>query len=175
VLEHARRNVLLVECEPFERTDNALRFKVSLPAKGTASQTVRVERIYGETFALSDTDLNAIQYYLSSLGGSAMSPAVKQALEKVVALRTELDRLGRERGAREQVLKESAEEQDRIRKNLQVLNQKTDSYTRQLTKLDKLETQIEDVREQVAKLRDEEAKQRTALETYLSTLTVDGK
>jgi len=166
---------LLDPAEPFERTDNALRFKVELPAKGTTSQTVKMERIYGETVMLSDVDLKSIEHYLTSLGGSVMSPAVKQALERVVALRLELDRIGRERAAREQLLKETGEEQERVRKNLQVLRQNSDSYTRQLNKLDQLETQIEELREQLSDLRKAEADQRTALETYLSGLTIEGQ
>lgn len=166
---------LVEPAEPYERTEKAMRFKVTVPANGTASLTVKTERIYGETIVLSEIDLKSVDWYITNLGGEVLSPAVREALQKVVAMRTELDRLARQRAANEQSLKESAEEQERIRKNLQVLQHNTDSYSRQLTKLDKLETQIETLREQVADIRKQEENQRTALETYLVNLTVDGK
>lgn len=171
----AGRDWSLIEpAEPFERTEDLLRFKLAVGANKAAAQVVRLQRIYSETVMLSEIDLKAVQFYITGLGGQVLSPKVREALEKVVAMRTELDRLGRDRAAREQVLNETGEEQDRVRKNLQVLQQNTDSYARQLTKLDTLETQIEELREQVAGLRKQQEQQRTALESYLANLTVDG-
>lgn len=165
---------LIEPTEPFERTENLMRFKVSVPAGKTVAQKVHTERIYSETVVLSELDLKTIQYYITNLGGEVVSPRVREAMEKIVAMRTELDRLGRQRAAAERTLKEAGEEQERIRKNLQVLQHNTDSYSRQLDKLDRLETQIENTREQVTELRKQEERQRTELESYLAVLTVDG-
>lgn len=165
---------LVEPTEPFERTENLMRFKVSAPAGKTVTQKVHTERIYSETVVLSELDLKTIQYYITNLGGEVVSPRVREAMEKIVAMRTELDRIGRQRAAAEQTLEEAGEEQERIRKNLQVLQHNTDSYSRQLDKLDRLETQIENTREQVTELRKQEQRQRTDLERYLAELTVDG-
>jgi len=166
---------LLEPAEPFERTDQLMRFKISVPANQMTSQPVRLQRIYGETVVLTDLDLGTITHYISAMGGEVMSDQVREALQKVVSLRTELDRIGRERRGQERQLKEAGEEQERIRKNLQVLQQNTDSYRRQLTKLDTLETQIEELREQVNALRKQEEQQRSALQNYLSNLTIEDK
>jgi len=166
---------LLEPEKPYERTEKVVRFKVDLPADGTASQTVRMERVYAQTVALKDVGFDTIEQYLTSLGGEVWSPQVRQALEKVVALRRELGRTTQLREAGEKLLKETAEEQERVRKNLQVLHSDTDSYSRQLDKLDQLETQIENLREKLAGLREQERRQQQEFEEYLKNLTVDGE
>jgi len=163
---------LLEPEKPYERTEKVVRFKVDLPADGTASQTVRMERVYAQTVALKDVGFDTIEQYLTSLGGEVLSPQVRQALEKVVALRSELGRTTQLREAGEKLLKETAEEQER---NLQVLHSDTDSYSRQLDKLDQLETQIENLREKLAGLREQERRQQQELDEYMKNLTVDAE
>lgn len=164
---------LVEPAEPFERAQTLSRFKVAVPAGKTVAQKVRIERVGDESFALTDCGLDAITYRLTNLGGSVMSPAVKAALEKVVAMRTDLDRIARERAAREKDAKESVDEQARVRENLKTLQQKSDPYQRQLKKFDDLETQIERLRGQISELRKEEETKHKDLESYLLSLTVE--
>jgi FtsZ-binding cell division protein ZapB len=161
---------LVAPAEPHERTDDVLRFKVDAPAQQTARQTVVLERIRDESMILTDTGLDQIRFYLRS---PVISPAVRQAMEQVIALRTELDELARRRERLEQEQREAVNEQVRVRDNLKTLDRNTDAYRRQLTLFDALETQIGDSRAQVDRARDEEEQKRKELEAYLLSLNVE--
>ncbi len=156
--------------EPFERAPNLSRFKVAVPAGKTVEQKVAIQRVADEAMALGDAGFDAIEVYVRS---KAISSGVRKALEKVVTMRTEADRVSRDRAAREKEVKESVEEQGRIRENLKTLQQNSDPYQRQLKKFDALETQIEKLRAQVAELRKDEEKKRAALQDYLVSLDVE--
>jgi hypothetical protein len=164
---------LIAPKESYERAQNLSRFKVVVPAGKTVAQNVRIERVTDESIALTDCGLDQITMRLNNLSGSVMSPAVKAALEKVVAMRTDLDRIARDRAAREKEAKESVDEQARVRENLKTLQQNSDPYQRQLKKFDALETQIEQLRGQISELRKEEENKRKELENYLLSLTVE--
>jgi septal ring factor EnvC (AmiA/AmiB activator) len=120
--------------------------------------------------AMAEVGPDAIQFYLKA---PVISPAVKAAMEKVVAMRAELDQVGRERAAAEKDAKEAVDEQGRIRENLKTIQQNTDTYQRQLKKFDTLETQIEQLRTKVGELRGQEEAKRQALEGYLLSLDVE--
>jgi hypothetical protein len=156
--------------EFFERTQNLFRFKVEVPAGKEVAEKNRLERVADQSVAVSELGLDGIQMYLKA---PVISPAVKEAMEKVIALRTELDQASRERAAREQEVKEAVEEQVRVRENLKTIQQNTDPYQRQLKKFDALETQIEKLRGEVSERRQQEKSKRQALESYLLSLTVE--
>jgi len=156
--------------EPFERTQSILRFKTSVPAGKTVAQKVQLERVSDQTLALIDSDQDAVRFFLRS---KVISPAVKQALEKVIALRSELYDLVRARELQESELKKAVEEQARIRENLKTLQQGSDPYQRQLKKFDDVETQIETLKGQVSELRQAEENKRKELEAYILSLDVE--
>lgn len=175
LLEHATDSSwkLLEPPTPYEKTDGGLRFRVAVAAGKEARQTVKMERVYSETLALTNLDLGIILSVIQTSGEGAASPAVKEELRKVLEMRRELDRLTTERAAAEQKLAETIKEQERVRANIVALDKSTDVYQRQLRKLDTLETDIEQLREQVEKLRKTEAEKRQAFEAYLSKLTLN--
>lgn len=156
--------------EPFERAENLLRFRVAAPAGKTVSQTVRLERVAAESVALTDLNFDAIQIYLRQ---PVTSPAVKEALQKVISLRNELDQAVRERTGLEQQVKEAVDEQARIRENVKTLDRTTDAYKRQLKKFDDLETAIESHRAKLTSARQNEEGRKRALEGYLLSLTIE--
>lgn len=156
--------------EPYERTENLLRFRLKVPGKQTVEYPVELERIVDQSIRLSDTSLGSIDYYLRS---RVISPAVKQALEKVIALRAELDALERLRARYEKEHSEAVAQQGRVRENLKVLDKDSDAYRRQLKIFEDLETQIGKLSEQIATSRDAEEQKRKALETYLLSLDVE--
>ncbi len=156
--------------EPYERTQNLLRFKVQVPAQKTASQNVVLERIADQAVILGNVGLDDIRIFLKA---PVISPKVKEALEKVVALRTELDDLVRQRARFEKQHEEAVAEQGRIRENLRTLDRSTDAYQRQLKAFDEVDARITQLREQVSAARDQEEQKRKALETYLAGLDVE--
>lgn len=160
---------LIEPAKPHERTASLSRFKVTVPASQTVEQLVQIERTADEAVALGNLGGEQIGFYVRS---QAVSPAVKQALEKVIALRAELDDATRRREQAEQQLNHATQEQGRIRQNLQTLDKNTDVYKRQLKKFDDLETQIEQATAQRDELRRTEDQKRKALEQYLLSLDV---
>ncbi len=155
--------------EPFERTENLLRFKVAVPAGKTATHRVVLERVTDQSVGLTDLDFNAIRFYLSA---RVITPAVKSALERVIALRTELDEAIRQRTRLEQQASEAVAEQGRVRENLKTLQTGSDPYNRQLQKFDALETQIEKSRAAVADARKLEDQRRSGVQDFLLSLDV---
>jgi len=161
---------LLEPKEPYERTQSLLRFKTVVPAGETVAQPVRLERVTDQKFQLLDGGLDVIEMYVRA---TVISPAVKAALEKVIAMRSDLDRVASELQAREKEMKEAVAEQARVRENLKTIQQGTDTYQRQLKKFDDLETQIETARSRIAELRKDQEAKRAALKDYLLSLDVE--
>jgi len=156
--------------EPYERTQNLLRFKVTAPAGKTVSMPVKLERVADEAIMLAEMGLDNIQYYIRT---TVISPKVKEVLQKVVEIRTEVDRLARERAKLENELKETTAEQARVRENLKTLDRNTDSYKRQMKIFDDQETQIGKLREQIASARKAEEQKRAELQAYLLSLDME--
>ncbi len=161
---------LLEPKEPFERTQNLLRFKTTAAAGKTASYPVKLERVADQSVVLSEIGLDDIRIFLRA---KVISPKVKEALERVVALRTELDTVTRQRTRLEQQRQEAVAEQGRIRENLKTLDKNTDAYQRQLKSFDEVDARIADLGKQVAAARDQEEHKRKALQEYLLSLEVE--
>jgi hypothetical protein len=143
--------------EPYERAQNLLRFKVAVPAQKTVSQNVVLERVADQQIALTNVGLDDIRIYLRA---QVISPKVKEALEKVIALRTELDEVARQRGRLEKQQEEAVAEQARIRENLKTLDKSTDAYQRQLKSFDEVDARIVASRQEISNKRDQEEQKR---------------
>jgi len=156
--------------EPYERTALLSRFRVGVPAGQTVSQKVELEQVTDESIAMTSLDNRMIELYQRSGG---ISQKVKEALRRVVALRSELDAVARQRAEQEKEVGEAVADQGRVRQNLQTLDRNSDSYQRQLRRFDELETRIEQLREQVSRLRESEQNKRKQLEDYLLSIEVE--
>jgi hypothetical protein len=157
--------------EPAERTRDLYRFAVKVAAGQGQSLRVREERPYAEAVALANIGPDVLAYYIQA---TVVSDPVKDALRRVVELRTALERTRAERARREQRVGEIAQEQGRIRENMTRLTQSSDLYNRYVTKLDQQETELEGLRREIEGLQDTEAKQQQALNDYLLGLDLDG-
>ncbi len=155
--------------EPFERTRQLGRFRLTVAALQTATQRVRLERTASEGVSLGGMNDDQVGWYVR---GSVVSKAVKDALEKVVAMRTDLGRTTRERELCEKGVTEAVGEQARIRDNLKTLAESSDAHRRQSQKFDAVETQIETLRKQLAELRAGEEQKRRALEDFINSVEV---
>ncbi len=156
--------------EPYERTQNLVRFKTGVPAGQTAAFKVTSERVGDVSIILAQCGLDEIRQWLQV---KVVTPAVKQALEQIVKLRTAHDDAARRRAALEQSVNEAVQEQGRVRENLKTLTESTDARQRQLRKFDELETQIEKLRGEIVAARQDEEAKRKALEDFLLNLDVD--
>lgn len=171
VLEHPYTDnwTLIEPKEPFEKAPGVLRFKIEVPADKSIVQPVKLEYTGDQTVALSELGLDQIRVFLRA---KVISPKVKEALERVIAMRTELERMARERADAEQQLATARNEQGRVRENLKTLDKSTDAYRRQLAKFDEFETRIEKLDASVAELKQREEAKRQELENYLLSLDV---
>ena len=156
--------------KPYERTERLLRFKVAVAPNETRTFPVKLERLGRQSIRLSSAGFDRIEYYLRA---RVISPEVRTALEKVVALRAELDRLRALRKRLETEREEAVADQARIRDNLRTLDRNTDAYQRQLKIFDEVDTRIANLARQIQDARDREEQQRRALDEYLLSLDVE--
>ncbi len=156
--------------EPYERTASLLRFKTTATGSKESKFKVRLERVGDQYLTLSDAGFDQIEFYLRT---KVITPKVKEALQQVIKLRTELGELTKRRERLEKESGEAVAEQGRIRENLKTLDKNTDAYQRQLAKFDALETQIGKLREDVAAARSAEEQGHRNLETYLLGLELE--
>ena len=171
LVEHPFRSdwELIEPKEATERTREVLRFRVPVEAGETAQLTVREQKRLSETLSMVDAGSDVIAVYLKA---QQVSPKVKQALEKVVSLRDVLGKTMAEKNRREQRVNEISEEQTRIRENMIRLSQSSELYQRYVKKLDQQESELETLRTEIERLKNDEAKQQRELNDYLLNLDV---
>jgi hypothetical protein len=172
LIEHPYRSdwELLEPKEAQERTREVYRFLVPVEPDKTAKLTVREEKPLSESVELASTGPDVIVYYLKS---KQVSAKVKQALEKMVSLRDTLNQTLEEKARREQRVTEISQEQSRIRENMARLSSSSELYTRYVKKLDEQETELDELRRQIERLKDQEARQQRDLNDYLLNLEVE--
>jgi hypothetical protein len=117
------------------------------------------------------TNLNdaSNQIYLSA---KEVSEAVKEALREVGRRKAELTKLQRQHKPLELEIVAIAQEQERIRNNMQAIDRNTDLYNRYVTKLAEQEDQIERLRGEIRALEQQMREGKQSLDEYLSTLTL---
>ena len=172
IIEHPlRADWRLVEPgESSERTRDLYRFKVPVDAGGGAQLSVREEKQIQQIVRLTDSGSDVIGFYIQA---KQVSPRVKEALQKVIALRDRLDQTTAHRGRLEQRIKEIGQEQARLRENMAKLAQNSELYARYVKKLDQQETEIDTLRKEIETQKATEDKQRRELNDYLIGLDLD--
>lgn len=161
---------LLEPKDAAERTREVYRFGVKVEPNKTEKLVVREQKRVSETLELVNAGPDVIAYYVKS---KVVSPKVKEALEKAVTLRDLANKTAAEINRREQRVNEITEEQKRIRENMNRLNQSSDLYQRYVKKLDQQESEIETLRQELERFRNEEARQKRELNDYLLNLDVE--
>lgn len=172
LVEHPRRAewTLVAPGAPAERTRDAYRFAVPVAAGATASLTVREERRIQESVRIADSGPDVIGIYLQA---RQVSPKVKEALQKIVALRNQVEQTVTRRSRLEQRSKEIGEEQRRIRENMARLPQNSELYARYVGVLGQQETELDKLRVETENQRNTEARQRRELQDFLLGLEID--
>jgi len=161
---------LIEPAEASERTRDLYRFNVSVDGNGGATLRVREEKQIQQTVRLIDSGPDVIAYYLQA---KQISPKVKEALQKVIALRDRVDQTAAHRSRLDQRIKEITQEQGRIRENMARVAQNSELYGRYVRKLDQQETEIEGLRKEIGTLKGTEEKQKRELNDFLLALDID--
>jgi hypothetical protein len=173
LVEHPLRDGwnLVEPSEPAERTREVYRFDARVEPDKTTRLLVREEEQTEEAVALTNLEPDRITLFLRS---RIVGDRVKEALQKVVQLRDRLARTQADRARLQQRIAEVGQEQSRIRENLGKLAQNSDLSNRYIKKLDQQETELDDLRPRIEKLKDVEAAQQRELNDYLLGLDIDG-
>ncbi|MHC4952584.1 MAG: hypothetical protein ACYTGZ_01740 [Planctomycetota bacterium] len=160
----------LVEPKAAERTREVYRFALSVDAGGAASVRVIEERQLEQSVILSRVSGAAIEIYLRA---PSVSRAVKEALGKVVSMKTELAKTVADLRREERRATEIEREQKRIRENMARLPQNSPLYARYVKTLTTQEDELASIRDRASKLRDQQSSQQEALDRYLLALEVE--
>ncbi len=155
--------------EPFEKTGTLYRFKFDAKGGKTDALTVREERVTDEVVVIKSVGGDAIAYYLRA---KEISKAVKDALEKVVRLRTALEQAQREADRLKTKLQSITQEQERLRANLGAVQQGSELYRRYIDKMTTQETEIEQNQAALTEAQARVEKLRQELDDYLLNLDV---
>lgn len=155
---------------PTERTREVYRFAVPVEADQGARLRVREEKQLSQIVALADAGPDMIMLYVRA---PQISTRVKEALQRVVALRERVDQTVQRRRQLEQRLQEITQEQSRIRDNMERLAQNSELYNRYVRKLDQQETEVEKLRQEIETLKATGDAQQRELQSYLVQLDIE--
>jgi hypothetical protein len=155
--------------EPTERTRDLYRFRVAVDPGKSAMLRVKETLPIQESILLMESGIDQIVYYQHA---KEVSSNVKEALQRVVQLRSKLDDTHTKRTRLDQRAAEITAEHGRIRENMQRLPQNADLYTRYVKKLDQQETELETLRKEIEASKNTEDEQRRELQRYVLSLDV---
>ena len=155
--------------EPAERTRDLYRFNLAVDPGKSATLRVKETLPLQESILLMESGIDQIAYYQQA---KEVSPKVKEALQRVVHLRSKLDDTHTQRMRLDQRTAEITAEHARIRENMQRLQQNSDLYTRYVKKLDQQETELENLRKEIERLKNTEEEHRRELQNYVMNLDV---
>ncbi len=155
--------------EPAERTRDLYRFSVTVDPGKIATLRVKETLPVQESILLIDSGIDQIIQYQQA---REVSQKVKEALQRVVQLRSKLDDARAQRTRLDHRSAEITAEHARIRENMQRLPQNSDLYTRYVKKLDQQETELENFRKEIERLKNVEEEHRRELQNYVMNLDV---
>ncbi len=155
--------------DPTERTRDLYRFSVAVDPGKSATVRVKETLPIQESILLMEGGIDQIAYYQQA---KEVSQKVKEALQRVVQLRSKLDDARAQRTRLDQRTAEITSEHARIRENMQRLQQNSDLYNRYVKKLDQQETELEKLRKEIESLKNTEEEHRRELQNYVMNLDV---
>ncbi|MFN3649937.1 MAG: hypothetical protein ACK47B_10170 [Armatimonadota bacterium] len=152
-----------------ETTPDSYRFRITIPPGKTESLVVTTEHPLTETVAIIEANVDLLITHARSAQASA---EVRRALEQIVERRRAFQALQERRSAVEGELRAIDTEQARIRQNMAQLDRNSELYQQYVRKLTEQEAQIEQLRAEQRRLRDEEAAAAQELRRFLDNLSV---
>ncbi|MFM9197891.1 MAG: hypothetical protein ACKOWG_19555 [Planctomycetia bacterium] len=166
LVEHPREGGwnLVDPKQPAETTRDRHRFTlVAEPGRPTKLE-VAEERPDVQHVALSNLDDNLILFYSRA---KVTSPAVKEALEQVIAKKRAVAEAVRAKQEKEREIQVVEQEQNRIRQNMAQLDRTNELYAKYVKKFAEQEERVETLRREITALIQQEQEARKALDEYL--------
>jgi hypothetical protein len=167
IIEHPlRQGYTLLNRKPVEKTPSAYRFEIALAPGATQEFAVNEERVFDQTHTVTNLTPDVLLTYIQN---RSLTPAARQQLQAIADQKSKLAATDREIQQVEQQMRDLANDEERIRRNIQSLNavsgqqQQVQTYARQI---DQHEQQLAALRDRQAAL----AKQKAALQSELDRL-----
>jgi hypothetical protein len=172
IVEHPVRSErkLIEPAKPEEKTPTVYRFRTALDAGKTQTLVVKEEQVTSEGIAILPQSPDSLMWYTQT---SEISPKVRDALAKAIAIKNEVAALERQLAEATNERKNISADQERLRPNINTAGRDSTLGKRYLAKLNEQETRIEELDKQIdATTKLLEAK-RTELGNYLEKLDVN--
>lgn len=172
VIEHPRRSglKLVSPAEPTEKTPEAYRFETDVAAGETGKFEVKEERTDWETIAILPSGVSSLQWYSTN---AAIPEKVRKALAEAISRKQALEAVQRQVSETERSIARLETDQRRTRENMGAVARGGAAYQRFEKKLLEVETEIEKLQADLAKLKAQADDLRSALEEHLNNLNVD--
>jgi hypothetical protein len=166
ILDHpVRPGYRLLDRKAAETTASAYRFEVKLAPGATEKFPVTEERVYDNTISVASATPDVLMIYVRN---KALSDSARQQLEHIAGLKTQIAATDAESRRNDSDIASLIKDQDRLRQNINSLNQvsgqqqQVQSYAKQLADQ---ESKLASMRDRTAELQ----RKRTALESELSS------
>ncbi|QJW96028.1 DUF4139 domain-containing protein [Frigoriglobus tundricola] len=168
VIEHTRTAPwkLVAPGKPDEPPQTFYRSDVPVKAGAQAVHEITEESDSTMSRQLVDQSHETLLYFVNL---KAAKPAVREVFKKLVELREKVDEGNKAIADQQEALKEIAEDQERIRKNIDKAPKESDAFKRYLKKFDEQETVIEKHQARIKELKAELAKHVKALKDFAET------
>ena len=166
LVEHPREGGwnLVAPKEAAETSRDRYRFAVTAEPGKPAKLEVAEEQQGVQHVALTNIDDGTILFYIRA---KATSPAVKEALEQVIAKKRAIEEIVRKKQEREREIQVVEQEQNRIRQNMAQLDRTNELYAKYVKKFAEQEDRVEALRKEIAALIQQEQEARKALDELL--------
>lgn len=158
------------ESKDVEETPTRFRYRIAAPKGRTTKADLVLERTDRQTVQLAD--LGTEEILARSRGLDNESAALKEAVAKLAALVTEINKAKSQRAQLDAERKRIAEDQDRIRRNLQSVGAGSDLGRRYLDTLKSQEDRLADITRSDAALEDALAAKRKSAEEVARQLAL---
>jgi chromosome segregation ATPase len=167
IVEHPiRREAKLISPKPAETTATAYRFELKLASSAAEKLTVVEEREFENSYTISSVNSD---FLLSYVRNEKLIAAARAQLEKLTGLKGQVEEVDRAARQVETDIRNLERDQDRLRQNINSLNQvsgQQEQVGRYARTLADQETKLAGLRDRQAEL----ARQKTSLESEISGL-----
>jgi hypothetical protein len=170
IIEHpVRPGYTLLDRKPTEKTPRAYRFEVKLAAGAQETFPVVEERVYDQTYAVSNLTPDVLVTYIRN---KTLSDAGRKQLEQIAAQKRQIADTDAEIRRTDASVNELVRDQDRMRSNIASLNQvsgqqqQVQTYAKQLAAQ---EAQIASLRDHSAELKKKQSAAQSALNALIES------
>ncbi|MCX6993907.1 MAG: hypothetical protein NT011_12300 [Kiritimatiellaeota bacterium] len=178
LIEHPLRPdwELVEPAKDIEKTRDAYRFRLALDGAnqrgdGKSRDIIfREQRLEPEILMLANIQSDQVRFLISQKN---ISDKLRQALKELVGMQEALSAVRQERQQKEQRVKAIAEEQNRIRPNMQTVTKNSESYSMWERKLVQQEKDLDQLNVDLEKLRADEQARNAAIARFLAELNVE--